>query len=452
MSTGEHVTRKTSGAEPDDHNPALSVMTQSLPAGHATSEVAPCEGVSQCRFCHTDFSLPQRVNFSLRTPVRGSFRVEQIRAMFDLPVRDESVRQVDLSFGPLPPEWRIGLIVGPSGSGKSSLARWLFGQHLYQPGDWPTDCAVVDAFGAVSLKLLVRTLTAVGFSSPPAWLRPYAVLSTGEKARCDLARAVVEALVRGQASCGIPAPVMVSRTQVGPSHQLPLVVVDEFTSVVDRTVARAIAAALRRAISRNLLPCRFVAVTCHYDVVPWLCPDWVVDLATGTFQVQPTSRPSIQLELFRAPHSAWQVFAPHHYLTGNLSAAAQCFVACWEDRPVCFCALIPQGGRPGWRRISRLVILPEYQGLGIGSAVLHAVAEWLLSANIRTSITTSHPAMIAYLQRSAAWRITRRQRTGAQFRRPAGAPLRGRWVVSAEFWPPGRTSQARGIRSVRAVN
>lgn len=105
-------------------------------------------------------------------------------------------------------------------------------------------------------------------------------------------------------------------------------------------------------------------------------------------------------------------------------------------------AVVPQAGRPGWRRVSRLVTLPDYQGLGIGSAVLHAVAEWLWSRRLRTSITTSHPAMIACLRRSSAWRITRRQRTGRQFRSAAAPAVPGRWVVSAEYWPIRRPASS----------
>ncbi len=123
---------------------------------------------------------------------------------------------------------------------------------------------MIDGFDPdVSIKRVTRLLTAVGFSSPPAWIKPYRVLSCGEQFRCDLARAL-----------------LASRE---------LVVFDEFTSVVDRTVAKIGSAAVSQAVRSGGFTQRFVAVTCHYDVVEWLEPDWVVDMATRTSDPEASS-------------------------------------------------------------------------------------------------------------------------------------------------------------------
>lgn len=191
------------------------------------------------------------------SPVYDSFRVQQVGGMFDVPIaqKAESV----FSFDPPPIEdddWKIGLIVGPSGSGKTTVAKHLFPDTLYRTGDWPADRAVVDAFGDHPLKRIVETLTTVGFSSPPSWIKPYPILSNGERFRCDLARAVLDA----------------------PST---IVAFDEFTSVVDRNVAKIGSSALERGIRRGKIAKRFVAVTCHYDIAEWLAPDWILDMATS---------------------------------------------------------------------------------------------------------------------------------------------------------------------------
>ena len=52
------------------------------------------------------------------------------------------------------------------------------------------DRAVVDGLGERPIKEITRLFTAVGFSSPPSWIKPYHVLSNGEQFRCDLARAL----------------------------------------------------------------------------------------------------------------------------------------------------------------------------------------------------------------------------------------------------------------------
>ena len=194
------------------------------------------------------------MQITLSCPVFSSFRVQQVAGMFDVPLAEKAERV--LSFEKPPDGGVIGCIVGPSGSGKSSIARHLFGNDYYTGNDWDHGVAVIDNFDAgLSIKEITQMLTLVGFSSPPSWIKPYSVLSNGEKFRCDLARS----LSRGG-----------------------LVVFDEYTSVVDRNVAKIASAALAKAMRSNRIDCRFVAVTCHYDILDWLEPDWVLDTSAGT--------------------------------------------------------------------------------------------------------------------------------------------------------------------------
>lgn len=150
----------------------------------------------------------------------------------------------------IPDTWGLGLIVGPSGTGKSSLLR-TFGRT--EDVQWGVNKAVVSQFA--SYTDAKDRLLAVGFGSIPSWLRPYHVLSTGEQHRVDLAR------------------------KIGPNA-----VVDEFTSVVDRNVAKAMARSLGRWASPDL---RMVLATCHYDVIPYLNPSWVFDTANGGLNFGP---------------------------------------------------------------------------------------------------------------------------------------------------------------------
>ena len=71
---------------------------------------------------------------------------------------------------------------------------------------WPADRAVVDGFGDLSIRDITGLFTAVGFSSPPSWIKPYSVLSGGERFRCDLARA----LSAGYTQKGTPHPLVAS--------------------------------------------------------------------------------------------------------------------------------------------------------------------------------------------------------------------------------------------------
>lgn len=224
-----------------------------------------------------------------------------------------------------------------------------------------------------------------------------------------------------------------------PLGSFPIVAFDEFTSVVDRKVARIVSAAVAKGIRSGRIGCRFVAITCHYDVTEWLAPDWVIDMASATFSWRRLRRPQIRLELFRCHRAAWRMFARHHYLTGALSPMARCFLALWEGVPVTFCATLPQLGQPNRWRISRIVTLPDYQGVGIGMAVLEAVAQVHRSQGHRIGVTASHPALIAHCRRSPHWRTVRVRKTGSAG--PVGLVPKyrgslGRAVVSFEYVGP----------------
>jgi hypothetical protein len=196
-------------------------------------------------------------------PLYDSFRVQQIAGMFDVPLAEKLSERFSIAVPPLGDNWRIGLVVGPSGSGKTTFARRLFGSDLVERIEWPADRAVVDCFGEMPVREITGLLTAVGFSSPPSWIKPYRVLSGGERFRCDLAR--------GLASVGGRNARADEMSDFRPPiSDLRLVAFDEFTSVVDRTVAKVCSAAVAKAVRGGRIGCRFVAVTCHYDVTEWL--------------------------------------------------------------------------------------------------------------------------------------------------------------------------------------
>jgi GNAT superfamily N-acetyltransferase len=364
------------------------------------------------------------IHTEVTCPIHESFRVRQVAGMFDVPLAAKATQSFSADI-PDPSEyWQIGLIVGPSGSGKTTLARHVFGDNVYQAESWPERAAVVDGFGKVDIRTITSMLTAVGFSSPPAWLRPYAVLSNGERFRCDLARALLQHAKRKTDS---------------PTQRI--VVFDEFTSVVDRTVAKGGSAAVSKAIRQGLVNCRFVAVTCHYDVADWLEPDWVTDMASGACQRRRLRRPSIRLEVFRTHRDTWQLFKRHHYLSGQLSSMARCYVAMWNGEPVAFCATFPIRGLRKHFRITRMVTLPDYQGVGIGMRMAETVGDLHRADGNRFNVTASHPAVINHCRRSPHWRTVGVRKAGksSEFTSNNAAAQLARTVVSFEYLGRGKT-------------
>jgi ABC-type ATPase involved in cell division len=347
--------------------------------------------------------------------VASSPRLQQVLGMFDVPPQSISSMHwhIDLT---LPDHWNVGVIVGPSGSGKSTVACECFNDCCASDFTWPRDRSILDGFPLeLSVRRVVALLSSVGFSSPPAWVRPFHVLSAGQQFRVSLARALAEAMVDG-----VPR------------------LVDEYSSVVDRTVARIGSAAVAKTVRRYGL--KFIAVTCHYDVLDWLEPDWVYEphvaqmwrADTATYppakpgdtldgQIAPPpntpgrevlrryTRPPIELEILRTDRTAWPRFKPHHYLSADLHQSAACFVGLVDGQPAAFTAVLPfpHPTRPGWRE-HRTVCLPDFQGVGIGNAMSEFIASIYKATGKPYTSTTSHPAMIHHRARSPLWRMTRK--------------------------------------------
>jgi GNAT superfamily N-acetyltransferase len=317
-------------------------------------------------------------------------------------------------------DWSVGLIVGPSGAGKSVLGRELFPDALFVDSafPWPNDQSVLDGFGEThETRDVVAALSSVGLSSPPHWLKPYAHLSNGQRFRCDLARALLS--------------------------DRELVVFDEFTSVVDRDVAKVCSSAVAKAIRKRKSP-RFVALSCHFDIIEWLQPDWVYDVAAARFEWrQLRRRPPIKLSIHRVdPASAWPLFRGHHYLSSSLAMQARAYCAFWEEKPVGFFGIIHHVGRAARdRRVRayrghRTVVLPDYQGVGIGNVLQEAIAGLYVAQGFRFYLTAAHPAVIHHMSRSKRWRMVRHPSqliAKAGGNNDFGGASRGRLTASFEY-------------------
>jgi ABC-type lipoprotein export system ATPase subunit len=207
-------------------------------------------------------------------------------------------------------EWNVGLIVGPSGSGKTTIARELFGAESLAPKlKWSNKSVLDDFPKTITLQEIADICMAVGFNTIPAWMRRYDVLSNGEQFRVTLARLLAE------------SP--------------ELVVLDEFTSVVDRQVAKIGSHAVQKYVRKR--GTKFVAVSCHADVIDWLNPDWVLEPTSMSFTWRELRRrPSIECDIAKVPYETWGLFAPYHYLTRELHRAAQCYCLFVDGAPAAF--------------------------------------------------------------------------------------------------------------------
>ena len=322
-----------------------------------------------------------KISINNRCADYDSYRAARVKSLFNVETGANFNLEAELPIDD--GDWSLGVVVGPSGSGKSSIGNKLWGgKALYMP-EWPQRKPVVDAITPKGdFNQVTAALAAVGLGSVPTWLRPYRVLSNGEKFRADLARIVCE--------------------------QPGRIIIDEFSSVVDRQIAQVGAGAFQKAWRRT--GGQAVLLTCHYDVLDWLEPDWVFDTATGEFHRGRLRwrRPRFELEIHQTDWRYWPFFEPHHYLKLPKMIAATNYVATVNGELVAHVAF---STRPGLveARACRLVVMPEWQGAGVGLRFLNTVCEmWRQGLNryskpMPTLFHTSHPGLAAALRRQPLW-------------------------------------------------
>ena len=323
----------------------------------------------------------QSFNVKRTSKIIKTGRLLQMSAIYDVPDLTESAVEWQCNLPIDEFNWNIGLIAGVSGSGKTTVAKELFGDRIVENFQWDREKSIIDCFSSeLSIKDITNLLTSVGFGSPPNWVRPYHVLSNGEKFRATVARGLAE-------------------------YQ-DLLVIDEFTSVVDRQIAQIASHTIQKAVRRRKQ--QFVAISCHYDIIEWLQPDWIYQPESDDFQRGNLwQRPKIDLQIYSVDKTYWKYFKKYHYMNTNLHNAAQCFGAFISDRCVAFISYLHliHPKVKDIKQAHRLVVHPDYQGLSIGGILSNFLGQYLADRGFRFHYTIAHPAMINYFAKSPRWKL-----------------------------------------------
>lgn len=280
-------------------------------------------------------------------------------------------------------DWNIGVIYGGSGAGKTTILKKM---GEIKQVEFDKEKPLISNFDWISPKEATLLLTAMGLSSVPCWLRPFHTLSNGEQYRATLAYLV------------------------GKANDNEVILIDEYTSVVDRDVAKAMSFALQKYIRKQNK--KIILASCHFDIMEWLLPDWTYSPFKGRVERHDylrQSRPKIDLQIFRCRYETWDIFKSHHYLSEDLNKAAKCFLITWNDKPVSFMAILPMpsGTIQNAYRVSRLVVLPDFQGLSIGMKILNIFGSMYIKDEKKLYIKTSNPSLFKGMENNTKyWSLT----------------------------------------------
>lgn len=325
------------------------------------------------------------MKIELKHKIQNDKYTEYLYDNFDIQDRSETTTEVSFSLGEAKNfDWNIGVIYGSSGSGKTTILKQM---GELSKSSFDLNKSLISNFDFLEPNEAAKLLSSMGLSSVPTWLRPFNLLSNGEQFRADISYKVAKA------------------------ENNDVILIDEFTSVVDRDVAKSMSFAIQKYLRKNNK--RMIVASCHYDVMEWLTPDWVCSpqknggsLEKGQWLRQ--SRPKIELQVSRVESGAWDLFKKHHYLTENANKSCKFLLFTWNKKPVGIVAMInqPRKGCPNGFAISRVVVLPDFQGLGLGVKLCEYSAAMFKDMGGKIYIKTVHPALGVYFNNSDKWRGT----------------------------------------------
>ena len=300
----------------------------------------------------------QTYELTLTSEVFKTFRCQKAANSLDIDAAKKAIHRFKVA-ADLATPYSVGLIVGASGSGKTTLAKRIFGDDCFRDVLDLTR-PVVDQFPErYTYDECVAMLCGVGLTAVPCWIRPAVTLSNGQRARAECA-------------------LQMAREDEG------VTVIDEWTSVVDRTVAKVMSHCIQKHARRVQRP--VVLMSCHYDVVDWLNPDWVIDCNRQDYTDRRLlwrdfKRPEqLAFDIRPVDKSTWPYFSKYHYLSDQLPGGfIRTFGVFHGQEQIgfqCFANYVPH--RPGTLRkmhSNRTVIHPDYAGLGLGIHVINATSK-----------------------------------------------------------------------------
>ena len=335
----------------------------------------------------------QTHELTLTSEVFKTFRCTKAANSLDIDAEKKSVHHFKVT-ADLETPYSVGLIVGASGSGKTTLARKMFGDDCFREM-LDLSLPVIDQFPErFTYDECAAMLCGVGLTAVPCWIRPAHTLSNGQRARAECALQ----LARDDA---------------------PLTIIDEWTSVVDRTVAKVMSHCVQKHARRSKR--QIILLSCHYDVVDWLNPDWVIDCNRQEYVDRRLLCPSFErperltFDIRPVDKGTWRYFSKYHYLSdrlpGGLIRTYGLFHGEEQIGFQCFANYVPtKPGMTTQMHSNRTVVHPDYAGLGLGILVINATSKLMTAEGFDVRAKFSSTPVFRAMSRYKEWELTDIQR------------------------------------------
>ena len=325
---------------------------------------------------------------NLKSNPPSGFRSIKAAQSVDLPIDQKLAHHFEVKADVFS-EYNVGLIIGASGSGKTTLAKEIFGPTCFEEMLKLNEPIIEQFPKSMSYDECVSALNGIGLSQVPCWIKPAGSLSNGQKARAEAALQM--------------------------ASPKPFCVIDEFTSVVDRNVAKVMAHCVQKYARKNNK--KIVLISCHYDVFEWLNPDWVIDCNKEQYIDRRFLRcefhrtEKFEFQIAKCDRSTWKNFSKYHYLSDKLPGGhIETFGVFHKGKQIgfqCFANYVPH--RKGTTKImhsNRTVIHPDYVGFGLGMKIIDETSKYMKKCGYDVQAKFSAMPVYYSMKKNKKWILT----------------------------------------------
>lgn len=325
---------------------------------------------------------------TLQSDPWDSFRCQKAANSLDIDIAKKLTHHFKVE-ADIESSFNVGLIVGASGSGKTTLAQNIYGKDSLIRILDPSKPVIEQFPEEYTYEDCVRSLMGVGLSAVPCWIRPAVTLSNGQKERAEIALQM--------------------------AREDAVVVIDEWTSVVDRTVGKIMSGCIAKWARKTGK--QVVLLSCHYDVLDWLQPDWMIDCNKQEFIDRRLLRRSRQerftFDIRKIGRGSWRYFSKYHYLSDRLPGGhIELFGMFLGDDQIgfqCFANYVPYRREDKARSVrekmhsNRTVIHPDYVGLGLGLVLINETSRIMDDAGYHVMAKFSSIPIFKAFKTSPRW-------------------------------------------------